>query len=148
MARTAADEALIRAARALVWMSLRAADQIGGVSVVQLRALTVLDGAGESNLARLTEGMGVTMSTTSRLVDRLVGAGLVDRRPAAHTRRELALRLTPLGKRTLDRYDELRLVELRSCIDALPAGERAAAVAGLRAIENRAAGTVSQPTTA
>jgi len=130
--RTPMDEDLLAAARAVMRISLNAADQIGGVSVVQLRALTVLDRAGTANLAQLAEGMGVTVSTTSRLVDRLVAAGLVDRRTATHTRREIALRLTARGRATLGRYDDLRLVELQACLDTLPDGDREQALVGLR----------------
>jgi DNA-binding MarR family transcriptional regulator len=133
------DDDLLEAARAVMRISLHAADQIGGVSVVQLRALTVLDREGTANLAQLAEGMGVTVSTTSRLVDRLVAAGLVDRRTATHTRREIALRLTAGGRATLTRYDDLRLTGLHACLDALPAAEREQALAGLRAFGGAAA---------
>jgi DNA-binding MarR family transcriptional regulator len=137
MARDDVDEALLEAARTIMRISLQAADRLGGVSVVQLRALTVLHRTEDANLAQLAEGMGVTVSTTSRLVDRLVAAGLVDRRTAEHTRREIALRLTGLGRATLDRYDELRVAGLRGCLDTLPEAIRTAAVDGLRAIGER-----------
>jgi DNA-binding MarR family transcriptional regulator len=137
MARDDVDEALLEAARTVMRISLHAADQLGSVSVIQLRALTVLNRTEDANLARLAEGMGVTVSTTSRLVDRLVAAGLVHRRTAEHTRREIALRLTELGRATLDRYDELRVAALRGCLDTLPETIRGAAVDGLRAIGER-----------
>jgi DNA-binding MarR family transcriptional regulator len=137
MARDDVDEALLEAARTIMRISLQAADRLGGVSVVQLRALTVLHRTEDANLAQLAEGMGVTVSTTSRLVDRLVAAGLVDRRTAEHTRREIALRLTGLGRATLDRYDELRVDALRGRLDTLPEAIRTAAVDGLRAIGER-----------
>jgi len=133
MPRSATDEELIEAARGIMRISLYAADRIGGVSVVQLRALTVLHHHGQANLGQLADDLGVTVSTTSRLVDRLVAAGLVDRRVAAHTRREIALRLTPRGRSTLARYDDLRLTSLHECLDALPDDLRETAVQGLRA---------------
>jgi DNA-binding MarR family transcriptional regulator len=133
------DDDLLDAARAVMRISLHAADQIGGVSVVQLRALTVLDREGTANLAQLAAGMGVTVSTTSRLVDRLVAAGLVDRRTAPHTRREVALKLTARGRSTLGRYDDLRLQGVRACLDTMADGQREQAVAGLRAFGNAAA---------
>lgn len=134
MRRTEAEHALLAAARAIMRVSLHAADEIGSVSVIQLRALTVLAEVGECNLARLAEGVGVTVSTTSRLVDRLIAAGLVERRRAPHTAREIAIRLTPRGRTTLDRYDELRLDGLRSSIDALQDSERDVALKFLRAL--------------
>ncbi|WP_256375472.1 MarR family winged helix-turn-helix transcriptional regulator [Modestobacter sp. DSM 44400] len=112
-------------------MSVRAADQLGPVSLVQLRALTVIDDVGGANLLRLSEGMGVTVSTASRLVDRLVGAGLVDRRPSEVTRREISLSLTPQGRDLLSRYDDLRLQALRQRLDQLPGRRRAAVIDAL-----------------
>ena len=146
MPQSETDEELVEAARAIMRISLYAADQIGGVSVVQLRALTVLDREGTANLAQLAEGMGVTVSTTSRLVDRLVAAGLVDRRAAEHTRREVALRLTRRGRSTLARYDALRLASLHECLDELPDDQRRAAVQGLRAFGAGAGAGARLPT--
>lgn len=134
MGRTEMEDALLAAVRAIMRVSLHAADEIGSVSVVQLRALTVLAEVGESNLARLADGVGVTVSTTSRLVDRLIAAGLVERRRAAHTAREVAIRLTAHGRNTLHRYDELRLRELRSRVEGLEGVERDTAVKVMRAI--------------
>jgi DNA-binding MarR family transcriptional regulator len=116
MPRSAEDETLLALARTVIGLSTRAADQLGGVSVVQLRALTVLRELGTANLGRLAEEMGVALSTASRLVDRLVRAGLVDRRPSPRTRREIELAVSTAGRATLDRYDDLRLSALRACL--------------------------------
>jgi DNA-binding MarR family transcriptional regulator len=128
MPRSAEDEALLALTRMVMGISTRAADQLGGVSVVQLRALTVLHDLRTANLGRLAEEMGVALSTASRLVDRLVRAGLVDRRPSPRTRREIELEITPTGQATLDRYDDLRLADLRACLAAVrdPPAVRAA----------------------
>jgi DNA-binding MarR family transcriptional regulator len=125
------DHVLVRAARAFVGMSVRAADQLGPVSLVQLRALTVIDDIDGANLIQLSDGMGVTVSTASRLVDRLVGAGLVDRRPSEVTRREISLSLTPEGRALLTRYDGLRLDELRRRLDQLPRRRQVAVINAL-----------------
>jgi DNA-binding MarR family transcriptional regulator len=137
VARTGPDEDLLEAAREVMRISLHAADGTGALSVVQLRALTVLHRADRLNLAQLAEGLGVTVSTASRLVDRLVTAGLVDRRVAAHTRREIALRLTARGRKTLERYDDLRLSELRRCLGELSDAEQEDAARVLRALATR-----------
>ena len=122
-----ADETLLALARTVMGLSTRAADQLGGVSVVQLRGLTVLRDLETANLGRLAEEMGVALSTASRLVDRLVRAGLVDRRPSPRTRREIELAVSTAGRATLDRYDDLRLSPLRACLAAV--GDPAAALA-------------------
>src|SRR3954470_3221324 len=76
------DEALLALARLVMDVSVRAADEMGGLSPVQLRALTVLRSSNGANLATLAEAMGVAVSTASRLVDRLTAAEWVHRRPA------------------------------------------------------------------
>src|SRR3954454_21412532 len=114
MARSAQDQTLLLLARAVVGISTRAADRLGDVSVVQLRALTVLRELGTANLGQLAEGLDVTVSTTSRLVDRLIAADLVERRPSPRTRREIELRVSRAGTEVLDRYDDLRLEGLRT----------------------------------
>ena len=131
MARSTTDQALLTVARALIGISLRAADRLGGLTIVQLRALTVLQEHGTANLRQLAEGMGITVSTTSRLVDRLEAAGLVERRPSPRTGREIELRTTPDGEAALDRYDELRLADLRGALDRLPPTRREDVVVAL-----------------
>jgi DNA-binding MarR family transcriptional regulator len=121
---SAADEVLLALARAVMGASVRAADRIGGPSPVQLRALTVVQELGHPNLGQLTEALGVTVSTTSRLVDRLVAAGLVDRRPSELTRREVTLSLTPHAAEVLRTYDELRVRGLRDRLAHLTADEQ------------------------
>ncbi|MCW2578668.1 MAG: transcriptional regulator, MarR family [Blastococcus sp.] len=118
------DEVLLRLARTVVGISTRAADALGRLSVVQLRALTVLRGQGTANLGQLAAGMGVTLSTASRLVDRLVAAGLAERQPSPRSRRELALAVTAEGRGILERYDDLRLGELRALLEGLPRDRR------------------------
>jgi DNA-binding MarR family transcriptional regulator len=126
--RTAEDEVLLALARTVVGVATGAADRMGRLSVVQLRALTVLRGLDAATLGQLATGMGVTVSTASRLVDRLVTAGLVDRRPSPRSRRELALTVTPHGQETLDRYDDLRLDGMRRLLQRLPGDRRPEAV--------------------
>jgi DNA-binding MarR family transcriptional regulator len=131
MARTAQDQTLLLLARAVMGISTRAADRLGQLSVVQLRALTVLRELGTANLGRLAEGLDVTVSTTSRLVDRLVAAELVERRPSPRTRREIELRVSAAGTQMLDRYDELRLEGLRTSLERLPSDRRDDVLAAL-----------------
>lgn len=137
------DEVLLHLARTVVGISTRAADRLGALSVVQLRALTVLRDAGAANLNQLAGGMGVAVSTASRLADRLVAADLVDRQPSARSRREVALGVTPRGADLLERYDGLRLLELRGLLDDLPPDRREGVVDALAelAATNRRAPT-------
>jgi DNA-binding MarR family transcriptional regulator len=123
------DDVLLGLARTVVGISTAAADRLGRISVVQLRALTVLHDLGTATLGDLARGMAVTVSTASRLVDRLVAAGFVVREPSPGSRRALALRMAPAGQEILDRYDRHRLELLQEVLSRLPAAERAAVLA-------------------
>jgi DNA-binding MarR family transcriptional regulator len=131
MDRQREDAALIDVARAIVGIATEAADELGAVSVVQLRALTVLAALAPASLGQLAEGVGVTPSTTSRLVDRLVTGGYAERRPSPESRRQIELRLTPEGEATLARYDELRLRRLRAALERVPEDRRESVVEAL-----------------
>src|SRR3954451_2460167 len=129
---TSADgDVLLALARMAMDASVRASGELGGPSPVQLRALTALRRLPGANLALLAGEMGVTVSTTSRLVDRLVGADWVHRAPSANNRREISLALTASGLRLLRRYDERRVDLLRECLDRLPAERRGAVLGAL-----------------
>lgn len=138
MARASDDEVLLGLTRTVMGVSTAAADRLGGISVVQLRALTVLRSLGTATLGELAEGMAVTLSTTSRLVDRLVAAGLVVREPAPGNRRALALRVAPDGQDALDRYDGDRLEALRGTLDRLPEAARASVLSAFAAFTDAA----------
>jgi DNA-binding MarR family transcriptional regulator len=134
MRRTPSDEVVLAALRLAMGISVQAADEIGTVSAVQLRAVTVLHQQPGANLSGLAQGMGVSVSVTSRLVDRLVAAGLVEKQPSTSSGREISLYLSPYGKETLDHYDELRLDRVRARLRELPADEVAAVVSGLHVL--------------
>jgi DNA-binding MarR family transcriptional regulator len=143
VARSAEDETLLALARTVMGISTAAADRLGEVSVVQLRALTVLRNLGTATLGELAADMGVTVSTTSRLVDRLVTAGLVRREMSPRSRRELALQVAADGDAILDRYDEGRLDALRAALARLSDGERAAALVAFDAFSGAFESTVA-----
>jgi DNA-binding MarR family transcriptional regulator len=138
--RDPVDEVLLSAVRWAMAISVRAADELGDLSAVQLRALTILQGNARGNLNGLAAAMGVTVSTASRLVDRLVAAGLVDRRPSPQTRREISLSLTPAGRGRLQRYDRLRIAEARARLEAVPPDRRDAVLAALEQLVGAGAG--------
>ena len=131
MAVMSEDDVLLALARMSMDASVRASQDVGGVSPVQLRALTALRQKSEANLAQLAEEIGITVSTASRLVDRLVAADWVHRAPSETNRREISLTLTDTGKRLLRRFDQRRVVLLKECLEHLPDGRREAVVRAL-----------------
>jgi DNA-binding MarR family transcriptional regulator len=127
----AEDHVLLALTRMAMDVSVRAAADVGGPSPVQLRALTALRQLSGANLVQLAEEMGVTVSTTSRLVDRLVGADWVHRAPSPHNRREISLTLTDAGKRLLRRFDKQRVALLKECLARVPADRQEAVLEAL-----------------
>ena len=125
------DDVLLALARLSMDASVRASEDVGGVSPVQLRALTALRQKREPNLAQLAEDIGITVSTGSRLVGRLVTAGWVHRAPSESNRREVSLTLTDTGKRLLRRYDRRRVALMREFLERVPAERRGAVLAAL-----------------
>lgn len=70
-----------------------------GLSVAQFDLLSTLTEAEGITQRDLAERLYVTKGNVSGLVDRLVEAGLVDRKPIPGDRRSHALHLTPEGER-------------------------------------------------
>jgi DNA-binding MarR family transcriptional regulator len=125
------EDVLLALVRMSMDASVRASQDVGGVSPVQLRALTALRQMGEASLAQLSDEIGITVSTGSRLVDRLVGAEWVHRGASPHNRRQISLTLTETGKRLLRRYDRRRVTLLTECLERVPAERRDAVLAAL-----------------
>jgi MarR family transcriptional regulator, organic hydroperoxide resistance regulator len=68
-----------------------------GITASQAEALQLLQRYGPLSLGELGELLVAEGGHPSRLIDRLVAAGLVDRHPTTDDRRRLALRCTPKG---------------------------------------------------
>lgn len=145
MAENSDDDVLLDFLRMAVGISVRAADELDDLSPVQLRALTVLRENPGSNLARLADAMGVTVSTASRLVDRLIAGGLATRTASARTRREVILGLTRSGRTMLQRYDRTRVRSLNDCLAHLPPDDREQLVAALRVLVEGVPGVRESP---
>jgi len=69
-----------------------------GLSIPQFDLLSTLTEAEGATQQQLAERLYVTKGNVSGLVDRLVAAGLVERRPIAGDRRSYALYLTTEGR--------------------------------------------------
>ncbi|HYN96200.1 MAG TPA: MarR family transcriptional regulator [Pilimelia sp.] len=102
------------------------------MSVSQLRALLAIEASPGINLRRLAAGLDIILSSASRLCDRLVAAGLLEREPGRLDRREISLTLTGSGAGLLA---ELRVERRRMLAEALAGMSetgRAALLNGLR----------------
>ena len=123
------------AAQAFVSLWLRShASADGRVSPSQLRALLLIEEAGLLPIAQLADEMGAMVSSASRLCDRLVAAGLVERRASPANRRVTLICLTTSGTRLLASMRDARLAELGAVMSGMSAAERNGLLHGLVAI--------------
>lgn len=101
----------------------RAIEELGAMlPPAQVCALLAIDTADDLNVTGLARVLGASPSSTSRLCDRLVAAGLLVRVPAA-SRREILLRLTESGQRLARWIRDQRRVALARVLQAIsPAG--------------------------
>lgn len=140
--RISADlEASIEAAaEALVLVWGRAQESLRApASGSQLRALLVVEQAGEINLNGLAEQLGAIPSSASRLCDRLQASGLLVRTPGRTDRREVMLSLTRDGRALLGSMRAARQSELGRVLAAMPAADRERLLAGLESFRAAAA---------
>jgi DNA-binding MarR family transcriptional regulator len=123
-----------------VWDAAReqAAGQLSGS---QLRALLVIQEFDGINLRRLATTLGMLLSSASRLCDRLVAAGVVEREPGRLDRREISLHLTPAGQKVLDEFRLDRLDRLAAVLAEMSPTARRALLRGLSEFDAAARST-------
>src|SRR3954451_11659767 len=103
-----------------------AAERSASLGASAPSALVALDGylTGQP-IDALRRVLGITHSGTVRLVDRLVAAGLVERRGGTTDRRAVPPRLTPAGRRVARRVLAAREAALEDVLSVLDPEERA-----------------------
>jgi len=101
------------------------------VSAHQAAILDHLDELEPTNLQNLARHMGVTPSTMSLAIERLVRRGYVRRVRDARDRRRLRLRLSPAGVRVKEAGRVLEPARVRGMLARLSPTEREAALRGL-----------------
>ena len=127
-------DALLTASRLLVAISSHSIALVDeNITIPQFRTLVILSNRGPINLATLAGLLGVQPSAAGRMVDRLVGAGLIDRLPHPTSRRELLAALTPRGREVVQKVTGRRRVEIARIVEKMPATERHGLVRALTA---------------
>ena len=97
----------------------------------QLNALLVVERSEGVNLGGLAGELRMLLSSASRLTDRLVASGLVERVPGRADRREIALYLTPSARTLLGQLRTLRRQALGTVLEKMSGAGRAALLRGL-----------------
>ncbi|MBV2353351.1 MarR family transcriptional regulator [Streptomyces sp. J2-1] len=136
----AVTRAVLTASRLLVAVSARSlAGTEERVTLPQFRMLVVLATRGATKLVALADLLQVAPSTAMRMVDRLIAAGLAERKGNPDNRRETLLLLTEEGRRTVEHVTARRRSEIAAIVELLRPTERLALVEALNAF-NEAGG--------
>lgn len=107
-------EAVMRTARALVGITAASISTVDDVvTVPQLRVMMMIATRGAMNLAAVAEGLQVSPSNASRICDRLLKVGMIDRQDDPADRRNIALTLTTDGQALIDRVVRHRRTAVR-----------------------------------
>lgn len=130
-------EALLAACRVLVAVSAQSIAAVEDVAdMTQVRALVIVASRGSVSLAELANAGHLHLTRASRLVDRLVVDGLMNRVDDPTNRRQVALTLTAAGERVVRRVMQRRREAIAPILAALTRqmtkGRRSELVALLR----------------
>ncbi|MFI9803610.1 MarR family winged helix-turn-helix transcriptional regulator [Streptomyces sp. NPDC052301] len=112
----------------------------------QMRVLLMVEHQDGINLRSLADSLASTPPSTSRLCDRLVAAGFVDREISPSDRREVRLHLSDRGRAFLDDLRARREQELQAVLELMPAAKRTQFLAGLEAFCDAAASQIHDHT--
>jgi DNA-binding MarR family transcriptional regulator len=97
------------------------------MTMPQWRVLVLAD-EGSCNVTAVAEDLGVHMSNATRMCDRLVAAGLLDRRRADYDRRHVLLTLTAAGDELVRSAMDYRRRAIEAAMDRMTHQERATVV--------------------
>jgi DNA-binding MarR family transcriptional regulator len=94
------------------------------VTMAQAKILRLLETEGELHMSELVRRLGISLSTLSGHVDRLVQQGLVIRRDDPADRRQVLISPTPAAFELFERFHELNRAQLRRLLETLNRDER------------------------
>ncbi|MGV0792716.1 MarR family winged helix-turn-helix transcriptional regulator [Mycolicibacterium sp. XJ1819] len=127
-------ESVMRASRALVGITAASISTVDDVvTVAQLRVMMMIATRGAMNLAAVAAGLQVSASNASRICDRLLKLGLVDRQDDPADRRNIALTLTAEGQSLIDRVIHHRRIAIRRILGEMTPDQREELAAALEA---------------
>ncbi|MEO5833195.1 MAG: MarR family transcriptional regulator [Nakamurella sp.] len=122
------------AARALVAVIARSVAEVEAtVTMSQLRILVMVATRKQVNLGSVAVELGVHLSNASRACDRLVEAGLLQRRDSTTDRRNLVLELSPQGEELVEVVMENRRESVETILSRMSSQDRVELAPALRA---------------
>lgn len=130
----AVTDAVLAASRLLVAVTTRSITDVDeAITLAQFRLLVILQSVGAVKHAALADQLGVNPSTASRMVDRLVAIGMVDRQTNPASRREIVIELTAEGRRVVRQVMSRRRKEIARIVARMPEPARLGLVSALHA---------------
>jgi DNA-binding MarR family transcriptional regulator len=93
------------------------------ITMAQAKLLYVVATASELSMSEIAQRLGVTVSTSSGAVDRLVELGLLARSDDPSNRRQVRVSVTPKGTSSLEQLRELSNRQLRALFELVTDGE-------------------------
>jgi DNA-binding MarR family transcriptional regulator len=130
----AVTDAVLTASRLLVAVSARSIAAVDDtITIPQFRLLVVLDTEGPQKLTSVAHALGVNPSTATRMVDRLVTTGLIDRQPNPASRRELVVDLTRKGRTVVSIVTKRRRAQIEQIVGQMSPTARRGLVRALSA---------------
>ena len=102
-----------------------------GLTITQIRLLFLLRRSPGATATSLAQSLDVSPPVLTRIVDRLVRHGLVQRQSAPDDRRRVCHYLTTRGEQTVQQLEEVGRTQLRPVLAQLPDGELERLVAAL-----------------
>lgn len=114
------------------------------VTMPQAKLLYLLAASGDLHMSDIVARLGVSLSTVSGLVDRVVDHGLATRRDDPADRRQVVVGLTPAGADFIDRFRELNARQMRELLAVLDDADLALLRDALAALTRAAARVAPQ----
>jgi DNA-binding MarR family transcriptional regulator len=102
--------------------------RVHGLSVPQFRTLSFINRNPETSLSHLAEHLGLTLPSTSKLIEGLVNQKLITRRESREDRRRLTLALTKNGEDILRIARQATQDHLKDILRELSADELSAII--------------------
>jgi DNA-binding MarR family transcriptional regulator len=94
------------------------------ISSTHLHVLYLLSGEGDLPMGRLAEQLDASLPSVTGIIERMVERGFVERIRTDDDRRIVAVRVTDLGRQTLEEIDMLRRSQMAALLEHLTAEEQ------------------------
>lgn len=98
----------------------RIKDRFNGITITQWLTIIAFNQEPRLFMYQLSQAVGLSGSTMTRIVDRLVNKEIVKRYSSEEDRRQVCVELTPKGKDLLKRINELQTQFFRDGIEEIP----------------------------